>query len=156
MIQIEYLVDHQPLLPELARLHFEEWGYLAPQETLEERTARLTSLCGRSEIPTAFVAVAGQELVGSAFLVTHDMVTRTDLSPWLAGVYVKPSYRRMGIASRLIARVEAEAAVLNVPQLYLYTPSEETYYAHRGWRTLAQTEYRRTQVTIMDKIAVSR
>ena len=151
MTQIGYLIDHQQFLPELARLHFEEWGYLAPNETLEERTQRLAGLCGRCEIPTAFVAMTDQELVGSALLVTHDMKTRKELSPWLAGVYVKPVYRRMGIASRLITRVEAEAIVLNISRLYLYTPSKEAYYARRGWRSLEQTEYRGTHVTIMGK-----
>ena len=88
MIQINYLIDHPKFLSELAQLHFKEWGYLAPHETLDERTQRLTDLCGRREIPTAFIAMADQTLVGSALLVTHDLKTRKDLSPWLAGVYV--------------------------------------------------------------------
>ncbi len=44
MIQINYLMDHPQFLPELARLHFEEWSYLSPHETLEERTQRLAGL----------------------------------------------------------------------------------------------------------------
>lgn len=155
MIQIEYLIDHQSLLPELARLHFEEWSYLAPHETLEERTQRLAGVCGRREIPTVFVAVSGQELIGSAALVTYDMKTRMDLSPWLAGAYVKPAYRQRGVASRLIARAETEAAVLNVRRLHLYTPSKEAFYTRRGWRTLERTEYQGAQVTIMDKVVAT-
>ena len=151
MIQIDYLSDHRSLLPELARLHFEEWSYLAPQETLEERTRRLTGLCGRRKIPAALVAVDGPHLVGSALLVAHDMSTRKDLSPWLAGVYVKSAYRCQGVGTRLIARVEAEAAALNVPRLHLYTPSEEKFYMRRGWHTIERTEYRNAQVTVMDK-----
>ena len=150
-MRIEYLIDHQRFLPALARLHFEEWSYLNPRETLEKRTQRLAGLCGRCEIPTAFVAMIDQELVGSALLVTHDMKTRKEFSPWLAGVYVKPIYRRIGIASKLITRVEAEASALNTKRLYLYTPSEEAYYAHWGWQPLERTEYNGTQVTIMDK-----
>lgn len=132
MIQISYLIDHPQFLPELARLHLEEWSYLAPHETLEERTQRLAVACGRREIPTVLVATTDQVLAGSAALVTHDLKTRKDLSPWLAGVYVKPAYRRQGVASSLVARVEAEAALLGVPQLYLYTPSEAAFYARRG------------------------
>ena len=151
MIQISYLIDHPQFLPELARLHFEEWGYLSPHETLEERTQRLAGLCGRDEIPTALVAIIEQELVGSSLLVTHDMQTRKDLSPWLAGVYVKPAYRRRGIASSLVARIETEAARLNVSRLYLYTPSEAAFYARRGWQLLEETEYRGVAVTVMYK-----
>lgn len=152
MIQINYLMDHPQFLPELARLHFEEWGDLSPHETLEERTQRLAGLCGHCEIPTALVAMTDQELVGSALLVTHDMKTRKDLSPWLAGVYVKPAYRCRGIASNLVARVEAEAARLHISRLYLYTPSEAAFYARRGWQTLEETEYRGVAVTVMDKV----
>ncbi len=92
-----------------------------------------------------------QALVGSAMLVTHDMKTRKDLSPWLAGVYVKPAYRRRGIASRLVTRIENEAALLAIPRLYLYTPSEAAFYARRGWQTLEETEYRGVAVTVMHK-----
>ncbi len=150
-MRIEYLIDYQRFLPALACLHFKEWSYLNPRETLEERTQRLAGLCGRCEIPTAFVAIVDQDLVGSALLVTHDMKTRKEFSPWLAGVYVKPAHRQTGVASRLIARVEAKAAALNTKRLYLYTPSEEAYYARRGWQPLERTEYNGTQVTIMDK-----
>ena len=148
-------MDHPQFVPELARLHFEEWGYLNPQETLDERAQRLTGFVGRGGVPTALVAMTDEELVGSALLVAHDMRTRTDLSPWLAGVYVKPAYRQRGVASSLVARVEAEAIALSVPCLYLYTPSEAPFYARRGWQTLEQTEYRGVAVTVMRKTMVT-
>lgn len=61
-MQIEYLADYPAHVSELARLHFEEWSYLYPGESLEDRTARLRSSCGRNAIPSAVVAL-GDELV---------------------------------------------------------------------------------------------
>lgn len=111
-MQIAYLVDHISYLPELARLHHEEWSYLRPDETLDERIVRLRNCCGRRQLPTALIALDAQELLGSALLVAQDMTTRPDLSPWLAGVYVRREHRRRGIATSLITRVEAEARSL--------------------------------------------
>ena len=42
MMRIEYLADRLEFIPELARLHFQEWGYLRPEQTLEARTESLT------------------------------------------------------------------------------------------------------------------
>ena len=92
-MQIEYLADYPAHISELARLHFEEWSYLYPGESLEDRTARLRSSCGRNAIPSVVVALRDAELLGSAMLVAHDMDSRPQLTPWLAGVFVKPQCR---------------------------------------------------------------
>ena len=81
------MADHPELVPELARLHFTEWSYLRPDETLERRTQRLFNCCGRKAIPTVCVALDGEELCGSAMLVDRDMEALPELSPWLAGVW---------------------------------------------------------------------
>jgi hypothetical protein len=56
-MQIEYLADYPAHISELARLHFDEWSYLYPGESLEGRTARLRSSCGRNAIPSVVVAL---------------------------------------------------------------------------------------------------
>lgn len=148
---IEYLQDRKELLPELAQLHFAEWGHFRPGQTIEDRIESLERCAGKATIPSVIVATAGPELIGSAMLVPHDMSTRKDLSPWLAGVFVKPSYRRSGIATDLTKRIEQEAASLEVPTLYLYTEKESEFYAKRGWEALATCDYQGLEVTIMSK-----
>ena len=148
---IENLSDRVDLLPELAQLHLAEWGYLRPGQTLEDRIAALTGCLGKAEIPTAVVATDKDKLVGSALLVEHDMSTRKDLTPWLAGVLVKSQYRKSGVATALVQRIESEASALNIPRLYLYTDKESAFYAKRGWRELESCVYWRVHVTIMSK-----
>ncbi len=150
-MHIDYLINHELLIPELARMHFAEWSYLRPEETLEGRTARLRSCCGHHSIPTVVVALSGSTLCGSAMLVQHDMVTRPDLTPWLAGVYVAPAYRNRGCGSELVGRIEEEAASVGVASLYLYTTSAESFYARRGWTVLERCEYLGESVSIMAK-----
>ena len=150
-MQIEYLADHPLLIPELVRLHFEQWGHLRPDETLEHRTRRLEACCGRGGVPTVFVAIEGGALCGSAMLVAHDMDTRPDLTPWLAGVYVVDAYRGRGYGSALVRRVETEAAELGVERLYLYTPDAQDFYSRLGWVLDHRCEYLGQTVTIMTK-----
>jgi GNAT superfamily N-acetyltransferase len=151
MMRIEYLADRVEFIPELANLHFQQWGYLKPEQTLEARIEILRTRCGRRCIPTVLVATNGDEILGSAMLLSHDLDIRKNLSPWLAGVYVKSVYRQQGIATQLINRIEEEAADLGVRRLYLYTPSAETFYLRLGWQLVERCEYKGINVSIMEK-----
>ena len=148
-MEIGYLADHKDFIPTLANWHHREWAYLRPGESLEARTVRLRGSCGHREIPTVVIAFADGVLLGSAMLVDHDMDTRMDLSPWLAGVFVSPEQRRHGIGGALVQRVIEEAAGLGVRRLYLYTPSAEEFYARRGWSLVEHTKYRGADVAVM-------
>jgi predicted N-acetyltransferase YhbS len=150
-MRIEYLADRVELIPELARLHFAEWGYLRPSETLEGRTERLRRCVGRQSIPTVLIALSDDELCGSAMLVEHDMDSRPSLTPWLAGMVVAPTLRRRGIGSALVKRIVSEAQSLGVTSLYLYTPLAEDFYAHHGWSALEHCEYLGARVAVMSR-----
>jgi N-acetylglutamate synthase-like GNAT family acetyltransferase len=84
-------------------------------------------------------------------LVAHDMDSRPQLTPWLAGVFVKPQCRGKGIGSALVRRIEAEARSLEVATLYLYTPNTESLYERLGWSVTERCEYRNTNVVVMSK-----
>lgn len=148
---IEYLADRADLVPELAALHLAEWGYLRPGQTLEDRVTALGNCLGKLAIPSALVATNGSELLGSALLVEHDMSTRKELSPWLAGVLVKPQYRNSGVATELIQGIESQASGMGVKKLYLYTDKEAEFYAKRGWSIHDACDYRGILVAIMSK-----
>ena len=148
-MQIDYLVNHAHLIPELAQLHFNEWGHYRPNDTVDARAERLRACCGKNALPTVVVALSGAELCGSAMLVANDMDTRPDLSPWLAGVYVKVERRNKGIGSALVTRIVTEAATLGVPRLYLCTDVLEALYARLGWSAVERAPYKGISVTIM-------
>jgi GNAT superfamily N-acetyltransferase len=135
-MHIDYLANHQHLLTEVAALHFGEWPMLAPDDSFENRRTQLAECCSRGVIPSAVIALDANMLSGFALLVSEDLESRPDLSPWLAGVYVKPEYRRIGVGSSLVRRVETEAKAIGVPVLYLYTVHSESLYARLGWQTI--------------------
>src|ERR1700722_10552505 len=76
-----------------------EFGYPGSRTT-EELTALICSPpVGPEE---SFVLFDQDRPVGTASLSHDDLASRRDLTPWLAGVYVEPAYRRRGYASLLV------------------------------------------------------
>ena len=146
---IEYLADHPSALSTLAEWQHREWGHTRPGDTVEKRRARLEGFSNRDRIPLTVVALDDSEVLGSASLVAHDMETRMELTPWLAGVFVGEPHRRKGIGAELVQRIMAEAGKLGVPLLYLYTVHSEKFYAALGWALDEHTNYREQNVVIM-------
>lgn len=149
LMEIDYLTDHPEFLRTLAEWQHGEWGQLRPGDTVEARMARLTKFSSRAAIPLTIVAHEEGELLGSASLIPHDMETRMELTPWLAGVFVAPQHRRRGIGAALVRRIMVEAGRLAVPVLYLYTMHSEKFYASLGWFLQEHSTYREQSIAIM-------
>jgi len=150
-VQIELLADRPEFVPTLAEWHFREWAYLRPGDSVANRIHLLHERSGRRELPITFVASSGTELLGSAMLLHHEMDTRPQYSPWLAGVFVAPAQRQRGIGRALTQHVISEAAARGFPTLYLFTPSAEAFFSHLGWSIVERTRYRDADVTIMSR-----
>lgn len=150
-MEIIPLADKKALIPELATRHHAEWQHLNPSLTLEGRNKAIRDAAGREGIPSIYIALSGDELLGSAAIVHHDMDIRRDLSPWLAAVYVKEDYRHQGIASRLISRCELEAVQSGASVWYLYTEYASGLYQKLGWHLMERCLYKGVMVDIMYK-----
>ncbi|MCR8930503.1 MULTISPECIES: GNAT family N-acetyltransferase [unclassified Pseudomonas] len=148
-MHIDYLCDHPELIEELATLNFNEWGEFRPGQTVEDRIEHMRESCGKGTIPSVVVALEGSRLLGGALLIESDLKLRPELTPWLAGVYVKTEERGRGVASQLVNRVVEEATALGVPQLYLYTDASQSLYARLGWEVVGDLEYENLPVTVM-------
>lgn len=122
-----------------------------PGLTVEDLTRIFSRHLNRDRIPLTLIAFLDGQPAGTASIFVHDMDTRPDLSPWLAAVYVAPSYRKQGIGSKLVKAVESEAQKLDIHRLYLFTPDRERFYTRLGWSVLERVEYWNQTVVIMDK-----
>jgi GNAT superfamily N-acetyltransferase len=145
---IAYLADHPSCIPTLAAWHHAQWRYLDVDMSVEQRAAALGTHT-KDRIPMTVVALAGETPLGSASLIAHDMDTRMHLSPWLASVYVAPAYRNRGLGSALVQRIAAEAGMLRLERLYLFTPDKEHFYTRLGWTVLERTVYRGYDQVVM-------
>jgi N-acetylglutamate synthase-like GNAT family acetyltransferase len=152
---IDSLANHPDAVSTLARWHHEQWKHLSPGDSIEQRIARLQAHLDIESIPTTFVALSSQEkgatkVVGSASLISHDMDTHPEWTPWLASVFVAPQHRGQGIGTALVRRVIQQARMLGIAQLYLFTtPDKKGFYARLGWSLIERTRYRGYQQIVM-------
>ena len=150
MTDVLPLRERPGCIEQLAGWHFAQWGLTNPASTIERRIERLRGHLLPGRVPQTFVAVDGERLLGSASLVSADLASREDLSPWLASVYVDAPFRNRGIGSALVTRVAQEARSLGFPNLYLFTPDRAAFYAGLGWQAVELADWHGTQVTVME------
>jgi GNAT superfamily N-acetyltransferase len=136
-------------LLQLAQWHHDEWGDYNPGLTLSQRIERMQPHLEDKPIPSTYVAVEEDTVLGSADIVIHDMTIHQELSPWLASVYVEAPQRNRGIGSALVGRVMQEAANAGYSKLYLFTPDRVSFYQRLGWHKFSEVNYCHHAVTIM-------
>ena len=86
-----------------------------------------------ADLPVTWVALDGEKAVGTVGLWRCDLISRQDLFPWLAALYVDESYRGRGLSERLQQTVMAESRLRGFTDLYLYSACAD-YYERFGWR----------------------
>lgn len=133
----------------LAAWHHQQWQALNPGDTLELRIARMQSYLDDNLLPSTFICLKDQQLTGSAALVKSDMDSHSELTPWLASVFVAPDFRRRGIGSKLVEHVMQRARQAGIARLYLFTPDHAEFYRRLGWSSIAEEHYRGLQVSLM-------
>lgn len=143
------LKDEPQHLLTLASWHHVEWTHLNPEGTLEDRIEKMKLYLTNDPIPSTFICIYKNQLVGSAAVIEHDMDNHKELSPWLASVYVKPEFRSKGIGSKLVRHVMQFISQFNIPELYLFTEDQVRLYASLGWVSISEETYRNTDVTVM-------
>ncbi|KEZ75852.1 GNAT family N-acetyltransferase [Salinisphaera hydrothermalis] len=150
-LRIERLTPDADMVDTVADWTRAAWGHLNPEITRAAWRIETCDNAGPAGVPSTFVAWLDGRPVGTASLVAHDMKTRTDLTPWLASVYVEPTARGRGVASALVRRVENEARSAGLAHFYLYTPDQQRLYARLGWEPVEQAGYLGERVTIMKR-----
>ena len=142
-------MDFGSCIPTVAGWQQQEFGYLSPAGTVEQRMERLSIARDRASLPISLVAFTeDQDLVGSAS-VTAATLTHKHLSPWLSSVVVPAEHRGKGIASKLALAAVAEARRLGFDKIHLFTPRNEQLYARLGWATFDRTEINSVAVYLM-------
>lgn len=106
--------------------------FAASARTIAEDMAGLRRLAA-DDFEVALVAEGGGGILGACLFVRRELNPHHALSPWLAGLVVRPEGRRQGIGSALVRSVESHAAKLGCRKLHLYTGGAELFYARLAW-----------------------
>ncbi len=149
--RIDYLVDFPDAIVALVPGLLEHWRTITPEQTAANRVEKFQAHMNRELPPIAWVARAGQQILGTAALRVHDLEGREDLTPWLGGVFVLPEFRRGGVASALCLAVEEKARLLGFRRLFLFTLDQQGLYRRLGWGFAERVIWRGHQSDIMFK-----
>lgn len=84
-------------------------------------------------LPVTFVATDGDRLIGTVGLWRCDLITRQDLWPWMAALYVDEPARGRGLAGKLQRHVMDYAKAQGFNELYLYSACRD-FYERFGWQ----------------------
>ncbi len=145
IIDLSEQPEHIPLL---ASWHHAQWRDINPGQTLRHRIDKMQAYLDDNLVPSTFVAMNGDYVLGSAAIVEYDMKIE-GCSPWLASVYVYPDYRRQGIGSALVRHAMTEASNAGVREIYLFTPDKADFYQRLGWDVVSREPYHGRNITIM-------
>jgi GNAT superfamily N-acetyltransferase len=91
------------------------------------------SLSTELPLPRWYLMSRGDEIIGGFGLIKNDFMVRTDLYPWLCGLYIEPAERGQQLGSRLLKHCRYEAARLGFDKVYLNT-DHVGYYEKYDWR----------------------
>ncbi len=144
------LQDKPEYIDVLTKWHHEEWSYLDPDVSIEQRKSKMQEYLGSTLVPSTYVGEESGKPIGSAAIIAQDMDTHSELSPWLASVFVDPTQRNKGFGAMLVNHITQQARVANIEKLYLFTPDKENFYKKLGWSVLMKEKYRGYPVTIME------
>ncbi|MEL7697940.1 MULTISPECIES: GNAT family N-acetyltransferase [Pantoea] len=92
-----------------------------------------SSLSG-ADFPVTFVAVEAGKAIGTAGFWRCDLISRQDLFPWLAALYVDAPARGKGVSDALQQRVIAHAQDQGYSRLWLWS-TFSGYYDRFGWQS---------------------
>ena len=151
-VSIHYLGHHPGLAEQLAQWSWDEWRpiYERRGQTFADALRNYRERIHVECVPLALVALTkGGELIGTASIKHSDLDVRPQIKVWLGGVYVRPDWRRRGVASMLMRRAVDEAKRLQLPDLHLWTASAESLYLKLGWRVVERLEYHGKDIVIM-------
>jgi predicted N-acetyltransferase YhbS len=84
-------------------------------------------------LPLTFVLVDDDTLLGTVGLWRCDLISRQDLFPWLAALYVDESARGQGLARALQQHVIESAREMGFSELHLYSACRD-FYERFGWQ----------------------
>lgn len=132
MIGISWLLPDTPEITICARWRIDAFSDVLTN-SFEQELVTLNEFASVKKGQAGFVAHWDGQPVGVCLLVPKEIEPCHPVTPWLAGLFVAPEFRKRGIATSLIGTVGQEALQQGNDRIYLYTDESETFYARRGW-----------------------
>lgn len=132
--EVKMIEDHHKIdLKKMATWFFETWGR-DDGFSFEKAVQFMQYSFNKNRLPKTFVAFdENGEEIGMCQLTMHDVISRPDIYPFLANLYVVPEHRKKGIARALNDALVKTAKKEGLTEIFLYTPIVD-FYEKLGWK----------------------
>lgn len=129
MLDIIALHQRKDLFKQAVEVFWSQWGTDANYNFYYD-----CMIHSRDEgnLPQFYIAVQNESIIGTYSLLRDDLISRQDLFPWLACLYVAPRLRGNKLGSKLIQHALQSAYERGFENLYLCTDLDG-YYEKYGW-----------------------
>ncbi len=85
-----------------------------------------------SRLPVFYLVMNGDEICGCSALIVNDFISRHDLYPWFACVFVEKDHRGKKLGSMMMDRGAKDAKKMGFEKMYL-TTDLDGYYERYQW-----------------------
>jgi len=110
-----------------------QWRAFGEPDSRDFFASIVASSLSGSDFPMTFVAVEAGNAIGTVGFWRCDLISRQDLFPWLAALYVDTPARGKGVSEALQQRVIQHAQAQGYSQLWLWS-TFSGYYERFGWQ----------------------
>ena len=141
----------RPGTPEIAlcaKWRLEAFGDVLAN-SLEDEILRLEAFTAEQTQQVSLIARYDGVPAGTCLLTPKELEPCHPVSPWLAGLYVVPEFRRLGIGKMLIRDIEDQARQRGNTRLYLYADDAIEYYEGLDWQVVERTLWKDFPMALM-------
>ena len=134
-MKIELITKESDLLEKGTEYFWRQWGtelnFNFYKDCIEN------SISDNKFLPKFYLMLDRDKIIGSYALLTNDIISRQDLMPWFACLYVDENYRNLGLAEKLIRHGLSESQKKGFKTLYLSTDLND-FYEKKEWNYLSK------------------
>ena len=129
-MKILEISQRQDLLDVAVQYFWQHWG--SESNHAFYRDCIVHSLDSEKALPKFYIVLENEQIIGGYALLLNDIISRQDIYPWFACLYVNETHRGQGIAGKLLQHALEEAQQKGFPHLYLSTDLVD-FYEKKGW-----------------------
>jgi N-acetylglutamate synthase-like GNAT family acetyltransferase len=133
MYQIINVNDYSGGIAEAASYFHSKWGNEG--NFMFYLDAMLHSSNEKDGLPRFYLLLKSKEIVGCYALIVNDFISRHDLMPWFASLFIEEHERGKKLSQRLFDHAVEEARRAGFATLYL-TTDREGLYEKFGWERI--------------------
>ena len=134
-MKIELITKENNLLEKGIAYIWKQWGNESNFDFY--RDCIENSVSEKTALPKFYLMLENDEIIACYALLINDIISRQDLFPWFACLFVEEKYRNKGIAKKLMDHALNECKNKGFETVYLSTDLEN-FYEKSGWNYYAK------------------